>query len=63
MDSIEDVVSEVRAFRSAMRGWAKGYAAARLLTPSCSSVDGETARADARRWSRVYFAALAAQPA
>ena len=57
MEPVEDVVSEVRAYRLAIQGWAKGYAAARLLTPSCSKVDGETAGADLRRWSRLYFAA------
>ena len=57
MEPVEDVVSEVRAYRLAIQGWAKGYAAARLLTPSCSKVDGETAGADFRRWSRLYFAA------
>ena len=57
MEPVEDVVSEVRAYRLAIQGWAKGYAVARLLTPSCSKVDGETAGADLRRWSRLYFAA------
>ena len=56
MEPVEDVVSEVRAFRLAIQGWAKGYVAARLLTPACSKVDGETAGADLRRWSRRYFA-------
>ena len=57
MEPVEDVVSEVRAYRLAIQGWAKGYAAARLLTPSCSKVDSETAQADFRRWSCLYFAA------
>ena len=57
LEPVEDVVSEARAYRLAIQGWAKGYAAARLLTPSCSKVDGEAAGADLRRWSRPYFAA------
>ena len=57
LEPVEDVVSEVRAYRLAIQGWAKGYAAARLLTPSGSKVDGETAGEDLRRWSRLYFAA------
>jgi hypothetical protein len=56
-DPVEDVVSEVRAYRLAIEGWAKGYAAACLLTPSCSKVDSATAEADLRRWSCLYFAA------
>jgi len=63
MEPSQDVVGEVRAFRLAIQGWAKGYAAARRLTCSCAKVDGETARADLKRWSHLYFAALAAQPA
>jgi hypothetical protein len=57
MEPIEDVVSEARAYRLAIQAWAKGYAVARLLTPSCSKVDGESAGADLGRWSRLYFAA------
>jgi hypothetical protein len=60
---IEDVVSEAHAFRLGIQGWAKGYAAARRLTRSCAKVDAETARVDLKRWSHLYFAALAAQPA
>ena len=63
MEPVQDVVSEVSAFRLAIQGWAKGYASARRLTRSCAKVDGETARADLKRWSHRYFAALAAQPA
>ena len=54
---VEDVVSEVRAYRLAIQGWAKSYAAARLLTPSGAQVDSGTAEADLRRWSGLYFAA------
>jgi len=56
-DPVEDVVSEVRAYRLAIQGWAKGYAAARLLTPSCSEAANANAEADLRRWSGLYFAA------
>ena len=63
MEPIQDVVSEVRAFRLAIQGWAKGYATARRLTRACAKVDGESARADLKRWSHGYFATLAAQPA
>ncbi len=56
-DPVEDVVSEVRAYRLAIQGWAKGYAASRLLTPPCSEAANATAEADLRRWSGLYFAA------
>ena len=56
-DPVEDVVSDVSAYRLAIQGWAKGYAAARLLTPQSSKADSATAEADLRRWSGLYFAA------
>ena len=59
---LEDVAGEVRAYRLAIQGWAKGYAAARLLTPSCPKIDSETAEADLRRWSRLYFGASRRSP-